>query len=585
MKMLKILSLFVMLLVVRPSAAAIDSNDTTFIVLRDSMSHAFNDGDSARFFAHVRNLQNYLLSHDDLHGYYTQRCNEIVFLMNKERIYEAYKLAHQLSRELRERKLDKEMFMAYNMMGHIYRYCGNKEEAKRCFRKVIQLMDEADYRSSMPPIYMNIVNVEMDEDPQEALRLLEKAIEIAQETSPERVFDIETRRTISYYNMGDREKFLEGYRAYKEGEAKGMSSVHGRQLEVYYQASLGNTDEAIRLARDVLGDDSYSTMANIYKDAGRWKEAYEALQKEALSNDSINGVILSNSMDGIRDEMRIYEAERETVRTRIILLCVIIATLLILSLALGYLFWARRRHLRELKVAYDRVSEADRVKTAFIRNVSHEVRTPLNIISGFTQVVADPDFSAGPEERQNIAEMITKNTKQITSLIDEMLLLSLSDADAEVQINDQVDMDELMRDTLQERQGSAGSLLQISYESHLPAGFHLLTNEQMLHHIVGALVDNAIKYTEQGAVHLQTALSADGSSLSIAVEDTGIGIPEGQEEKIFERFVKLDTFQEGLGLGLPVARTLARRLGGDVRLDTSYHKGARFVAELTNRIN
>ena len=172
-------------------------NDAEYLTLRDSMTHAFNAGDSARFFVAVKKLQDYLLDKNDLHTYYTQRCNEIIFLMNRNQVYEAYKLARVLSQELRERKLDKEMYMAVNMMGHIYRFCGNKEAAKDCFHQVIESMREAGYYESMPPIYTNMVSVISEDDPEGALRMLEEALDIAREASPERVFDIETRRTLA----------------------------------------------------------------------------------------------------------------------------------------------------------------------------------------------------------------------------------------------------------------------------------------------------------------------------------------------------------------------------------------------------
>ena len=83
-----------------------------YLALRDSMHHAFNEADSARFFPAVKRLENYLLEKNDLHAYYTQRCNEIVFQLNRQNIYEAYVLGRNLSMELREKKLDKEIYMA-----------------------------------------------------------------------------------------------------------------------------------------------------------------------------------------------------------------------------------------------------------------------------------------------------------------------------------------------------------------------------------------------------------------------------------------------------------------------------------------
>ena len=152
-----------------------------YIALRDSVHHSFNASDSARFFVAVKNLENYLLKQEDLHEYYTQRCNEIVFQLNRQKVFEAYKLATQLSKELTEKKLDKEMYMAINMMGHIYHYSGNKESAKRCFWEVIRRMEQEGYTESLPPIYMNLVNIVMDEDPKEALRLIDQAASIAKE--------------------------------------------------------------------------------------------------------------------------------------------------------------------------------------------------------------------------------------------------------------------------------------------------------------------------------------------------------------------------------------------------------------------
>ena len=284
-------------------AVANYDNDAVFQTLRDSVHHAFNDGDSARFFPAVKALEKYLYEKNDLHGYYTQKCNEIVFLMNMQRIIEAYKLAQALSKELREKKVDKEMYMAVNMMGHINRYCGNKEAAKKNWFQVLKMMEVEGYYSSMPPIYMNIVDVAIDDDPHEADSLLERAKSIASKYSEERVFDIETRQTLSYFYRGDMQKFEKGYKAYKKGVEKGLSSVHGRTMEVYYQAFLGNTDEAVALARRDMGDEGGEAIPMIYERAGRWKEAYEAYKKEAATSDSIDNVVIMNSMQGISDEL------------------------------------------------------------------------------------------------------------------------------------------------------------------------------------------------------------------------------------------------------------------------------------------
>lgn len=573
-------TVFMLLSIVNVHAANDYKETPEYFALRDSMHHAFNAGDSARFFYHVKNLEDFLYEKDDLHAYYTQRCNEIVFLLNRQNVVEAYKLATTLSQELLQRKLDNEMYMAYNMMGHIYNYSGNLENAKQCFWEVIHRMEKAGYHESIPPIYMNLVNVEMSlNHTAEAMRLLDKAVEIAAKASPQRLFDIETRRTLLYYSINDMDKFNEGYQAYKEGVKKGFSSVHGRELDVYHTAEQGRIDEAVNMAmRDLSSTESYEVITKIYKRAGLWQKAYETLKLENKTSDSINTIILSNSMQGIQDEMKIHEADRKASRYFIIGLIAAIVLLSLLLLAMSYIYNSRRRHMRQLERAYQHALESDKMKAAFIQNISHEIRTPLNIINGYAQVLSSPSFHLSDQERKEISHTMMRNTDVITRLVNETLELSSMESESGAEKKDKVQLHRLIGDMVHDHQQLTDHQLQINYISSLSPDFEIMTSEVLLRRIVDTLIDNAIKNTTKGSITIRTAVSDD--ILTISIEDTGTGIPEGEEEHIFERFVKLDDFKKGLGLGLPLCRTLCKRLGGNVTLDKDYHPGARFVVTL-----
>ena len=570
------------------SADADYKQSKEYLALRDSVYNSFNNADSTRFFVAIERLENYLLEQNDLHAYYTQRCNEIIFQLNRQRVFEAYKLATQLSKELTDRKLDKEMYMAINMMGHIYRYSGNKESAKRCFWEVIRRMEQEGYIESQPPIYMNLVNIIIDENPEEALRLIDQAAAIAKETSPERLFDIETRRTLAYYLMGDTQRFLDGYKAYRKGVADGLSSVHGRTLEVYYLAQQGKIDEAAQMAME-NNDDPYETQAEIYSKAGRWKEAYEALKLGAAESDSINSVILSSSMQGIQEELRVYDMERQTARIWFYAIIATVILLFLLVLALVYIVYTRRRHLREMQQAYQQVLESEQMKSDFIQNVSHEVRTPLNIISGFAQVLADPEYGLNNNERHNIAETMMHNTDLITTMINEVLEISRGDEqDKGVEMTYQLCNPMLQRAIDDFCKKTGNNVEQFHLETELPEDFVIHSNDDVFRRILNPLLDNAVKNASKEKVILRASIlnthiegkrgsKKNSPHLVIAVEDNGPGIPVEEAEHIFERFVKLDSFKESLGLGLPFCRTMARRMGGDVRLDTTFAgPGARF---------
>ena len=139
-------------------------------------------------------------------------------------------------------------------------------------------------------------------------------------------------------------------------------------------------------------------------------------------------------------------------------------------------------------------------------------------------------------------------------------------------------MNDLLRDLLQENEYKVGKAIKLQFESTLNDDISLQTNEAMLKRVINLLLDNAIKYTKEGSITLKAC--GDDQQVTLAVEDTGSGIPADAAEHIFERFFKVDTFREGLGLGLPLCRTIITRLGGTVDLDTSYQPGSRFVVKL-----
>lgn len=559
-----------------PVQAVVDKESDEYKALRGEMARAFNEDDSVEFFKAVAVLQDYCLQHDDLHVYYTQRCNEIVFLLNRQNVFEAYKLAVRLSRELRERNLEKEYFMAINMMGHIYNYCGNVEMAKKCFTEVLERLEREDYKESMPPIFMNLVQVVIDENPEEAMALLDKAEEYA--TAPDRVLAIDTYRTIYAFKSGDMKAFNEGYQRYRAAVDSGLTAVHGNTLEAYHLLSLGDVKGAVAQANERSNGEGSSVVTYIYERVGDWKNAYESLKREKATNDSINTVILSNSMQGIQNELALFEAEQSISRQRIIILVVVAVFLAGLVVALMVYNMIRRRHIKELRKARDKALESDKMKSAFISNISHEIRTPLNIIGGFMQVMSDPSMALDAAERKHITDMVLNNTALITSLVDEMLELSKNDVEQSAELKDLVSPNEVGREAIRSAIREVPEGVKLAYESAVADSYQIRTNHAMLRKVLNALIDNAIKCTEKGFVTVSFVQKP--STYQFVVEDTGCGVPAEAAERIFERFEKLDDFKEGLGLGLPLARALSRRLGGDVTLDTSYSPGARFVIEL-----
>lgn len=246
----------------------------------------------------------------------------------------------------------------------------------------------------------------------------------------------------------------------------------------------------------------------------------------------------------------------------------------------------------QLDMALQRVEESSRMKSDFIRQISHEIRTPLNILSGFTQVVTTLGMELDDGTKADVCRQILENTDRITGLVNKMLELSDANSQTVIERADHVSAVEIA--------AAAADASGITTASHLDFCISaadnaetvtLLTNRRLAVRALALILDNARKFTKAAEAH-DRRLVPDGHEkvtlrldvaqdcLHFTVEDTGIGIPAGEAEHVFEEFVQLDKYYDGTGIGLTVARSLARRLGGDIVLDTSYSGGARFVMTL-----
>ena len=222
------------------------------------------------------------------------------------------------------------------------------------------------------------------------------------------------------------------------------------------------------------------------------------------------------------------------------------------------------------------------MKSNFIRTISHEIRTPLNVLSGFTQIITTPGIELGQKERDELNHGIIENTERITGLVNKMLDLSEATSCAVIERTDHVAASQIATDAVTAT--SIADSQNFSFTQQLSDGIGdivLLTNLASAVRALTLLLDNARKFASPERplqVTLRTELT--GNAVKYIVEDNGIGIPVQQSEHIFDEFVQLDDYSEGTGIGLTVARSIARRLGGDVTLDTTYTPGARFVFSL-----
>ena len=334
-----------------------------------------------------------------------------------------------------------------------------------------------------------------------------------------------------------------------------------------------------------------------YQKSGRKEQALQTAQRIVDAVDSIdeyerkhNAAELAIIYETQEKEAKIVEQSAAMNQQRIIIFMIILASLVIfLSVFMFHRNRAAKRLAamnqilkeknKELTFANARAEESSKMKTNFIRQISHEIRTPLNILNGFTQVITSPDAKLTTTEKADIQQRISENTTRITELVNKILEMSDTNSQTVIERTDEITAMQIAANAVNDSCISNATDIQFRLKEDDGAGDVVLQTN--LHYAVRALVlllDNAKKFTSEGTVTL--IVRRQSSAMEFIVEDSGIGVPAYQAEHIFEEFVQLDDYYDGMGLGLTVARGITRRLGGDITLDTTYTSGARFVMTL-----
>jgi PAS domain S-box-containing protein len=233
-----------------------------------------------------------------------------------------------------------------------------------------------------------------------------------------------------------------------------------------------------------------------------------------------------------------------------------------------------------LEKALKKAQESDRLKSAFLANLSHEVRTPVNIITNYTQMLAEPDNER--HERQELMDTITQNGQQLMNMIENTVHLSkIETGTVEVSFGF-CKVNNLLREIYNRFMPQIPDSKPIRLKTELDVPnpvFGFVTDERLLREALMILVDNAIKYTQKGEVVFGYKMIRN-ESVQFVVSDTGIGIPEEETENIFSRFYRVknqvNETTSGSGIGLSIAQNYIKILGGELELESKPGVGSKF---------
>ena len=566
-------------------------DDTTSRLLQ-KVRITFNQNDEHAFYEANANYRNYLLKQGDISGFYLSWKNEVLYDVNHNHFYRALRKTMTMQADMEQRGATREFYKTTHLRGIIYSLRGNIPLAHQYFEKALDQVDHSQ-PANLVSLYMDLANIEMDTQPKEAMKHLDCAIEVIRANDSNYEYsDAIGFKVIVAYAMRDWEQVNEAFDEYiklRKTLGQDFSTTYYNYAVICKAAADKRYDDAIKQTYELTNTtDIYKFQTEIYELAGDTVRAFETQKRYMAIKDSVDNVIMSEEMVGSANDLENAEALNNAVCKKNALLQWALHLGFIAVLVIGFLIyrWNRSRYMkslqrqnRELLIARDKAQEAERMKVSFLQNMSHEIRTPLNVISGYAQIISDQNALLSDNERADMAKRITHSTHTIVHIVDEILDISGKESIHYIDKTDMVGCNELARKMLEPYKTEETSL-EVRLDAHLKDSCEILMNRHEVEKILHHLLDNAFKFTKQGSITLKTYTDKLDGMVCFSVTDTGCGIKEGDEEKIFEHFYKSDAYIEGVGLGLSLARRVARQLGGDVVLDTEYKDGSRFILKL-----
>lgn len=363
-------------------------------------------------------------------------------------------------------------------------------------------------------------------------------------------------------------------------------------IDARYLVATGEHEAALAAYNDFLQTEYARINHNIYKEAllekadllvkmGNKEEAYGQYGKVfsyiKTSFEKNYPKEIDRLCTRFQADQLAYQNERDRiVSMRFYLAGIIVSVLfLIFLLVLGWkkIFRLKRSQIRQ-EAMKEKAVQAIQRKNMFLSNMSHEVRTPLNAIVGFSAVLTDEDESFDDESRREFSEIIKVNSFQLLKLINDILDFSDFENDNitfNIRTHDAV---KLCNEVVETVMASRKLEVEMRFDTDLSV-LMLDTDDARLRQVLINLLVNATKFTEQGSIVLELKMD-DADTALFSVTDTGCGIPPEKQHLIFERFEKLNDFVQGSGLGLSICQLIVKYMNGKLWVDSGYTRGARF---------
>ncbi len=566
--------------------------------------HYYFRGELDSLKANVDRARQFTKRYDQPPHYFSAWSRLILFYAKRTQYtFTQYEL-NAFLKEAKESNYKPAIVQAYKLMGQIYTTRGLVHNAADAYQKAISYVEEEQLKdSNISYLYLQLAQLDISLGDYEQARILiekaEKAIPL-----PENIWRVRMGKVRLLAWEG---KYAESEQLLDQVElhSKGLIPKNALQeLRCLILKETGRYAQALQVENQILDqyqktgdiDDPnselayltptiYTTRAEIYAGLNQYKNAYLDLQKSTKlqrilkqhdSEQAFEELTALLDVDRLNREkseaQRLTQIERSR---RLQTLGITLSVILLLAALLILVLVLFARHLIHAK---QKAEAASRMKSIFIRTITHEINTPLNAIVGFSELAGTSPIEE--DDRRSYLDLVHENSRYLQKIVDDMLYISDLESSDTPPATELVDLRKLCQEAIRLTINELPAAQQIEFAAESPA-YTLATSHTLVLKILRELLHNAVRFSGSGqGVTLGYTIANNGRHVTFTVTDCGAGIPADAAKRIFDRFVKLDTFSQGMGLGLSVCNLIVNVLHGSIALDSTYTEGARFTVTI-----
>ena len=545
----------------------------------------FETDDAEDFYEVSKQMQQRYLKKSDMISYYKIRQNEIFYDTEHGGFYKAIQKANDLLEDMKKSK-NKHYQLPYMSLGNILEQRGNYRIAMHYYQEALNNSDRQD-STGLAHIYAQLTLINLCRNLESSREWLTQLGNVISHDSLYYKKYLTLKGEICFF-AGEKDNFISNKREFDSflKRIPSLDNTGEQVMEIMESAFNGKYDKALNLL-DQESTDYDSIMRcdiriRIFRMMGHDDWALEETNKRRDIRELLGNDLLFNNLNEINSSLNVDKLNEEAANEREIWLN---AVIVLLGAAIGLTisrYISHRRYQKkvekqneELEIAIDEAKESDRMKDIFIKRISNEIRSPLNVIIGYAQLITNPAFELEKEERNKMIQAIGQNTEEIADIVNELLEISQEESKEHYRKDDHIAVNDFCRQIMEEAEKNNKGRLKLSFQSNVPDELTIQSNRNGIERILQHLLDNALKITEEGKVELYVyQAAAYDDNIQFLLTDTGT---RGAEEQ-YEDFYKLGstpTKQDRSGLSM--SYKIATLLGGNLTFDKDYRNGTRMI--------